>query len=125
MPVDERLQIRRERAKPITETLHRWLIAQRQRVPQGSGTARAIDYILKRWETLTRSFTMAMHRSTTTGWRIRSPLGERAVELPLTYGLSTSSLLTEVEFSIDATPRLNVARYGNSLRFLENLCTGS
>ena len=42
------------RAKPITETLHRWLIAQRQRVPEGSGTALAIDYSLKRWEALTR-----------------------------------------------------------------------
>ena len=39
---------------PITETLHRWLIAQRQRVPEGSGTALAIDYSLKRWEALTR-----------------------------------------------------------------------
>ena len=45
---------RRVRAKPITETLHRWLIAQRQRVPEGSGTALAIDYSLKRWEALTR-----------------------------------------------------------------------
>lgn len=54
LPAEERRQIRLERAKPITETLHRWLIAQRQRVPEGSGTARAIDYSLKRWEALTR-----------------------------------------------------------------------
>ncbi|MDQ6211494.1 IS66 family transposase [Achromobacter insolitus] len=54
LPADERRQIRLERAKRITETLHRWLIAQRQRVPEGSGTARAIDYSLKRWEALTR-----------------------------------------------------------------------
>lgn len=54
LPAQERRQIRQERAKLITETLHRWLIAQRQRVPQGSGTARAIDYSLKRWEALTR-----------------------------------------------------------------------
>ncbi|SAI67017.1 ISPpu15%2C transposase Orf2 [Bordetella ansorpii] len=54
LPADERRRIRQDRAKPITETLHRWLIAQRQRVPDGSGTARAIDYSLKRWEALTR-----------------------------------------------------------------------
>ena len=54
LPADERGRIRQERARPITETLHRWLIAQRQRVPDGSGTARAIDYSLKRWEALTR-----------------------------------------------------------------------
>ncbi|VFR43740.1 Mobile element protein [plant metagenome] len=50
VPADERRQIRRERAKPLTETLHRWLIEQRPRVPAGSGTACAIDYSLKRWE---------------------------------------------------------------------------
>jgi len=54
LPADERRRIRQDRARPIAETLHRWLIAQRQRVPDGSGTARAIDYSLKRWEALTR-----------------------------------------------------------------------
>ncbi|OVZ63740.1 IS66 family transposase [Pigmentiphaga sp. NML030171] len=54
LPVDERRRMRQERARPIAETLHRWLIAQRQRVPDGSGTARAIEYSLKRWEALTR-----------------------------------------------------------------------
>lgn len=33
---------------------HRWLFAQRQRVPNGSATMRAIDYSLKRWDGLTR-----------------------------------------------------------------------
>lgn len=54
LAADERRRIRQERAKPITETLHRWLNAQRQRVPDGSGTVRAIDYSLKCWEALTR-----------------------------------------------------------------------
>ncbi|MDH2240272.1 IS66 family transposase [Pigmentiphaga sp. GD03639] len=54
LPADERQRMREERARPIAETLHRWLIAQRQRVPDGSGTARAIDYSLKRWEALAR-----------------------------------------------------------------------
>jgi transposase len=51
---DERRQIRQEHAKPIAQSLHQWLIAQRQRLPDGSGTARAVDYSLKRWEALTR-----------------------------------------------------------------------
>lgn len=50
----ERVGIRQARAKPMAETLHRWLVAQRLRVPDGSGTARAIDYSLKRWQALTR-----------------------------------------------------------------------
>ncbi|MFV0283420.1 MAG: IS66 family transposase [Castellaniella sp.] len=54
LSTDDRRQIRQECARPMADTLHRWLIAQRQRVPDGSGTARAIDYSLKRWEALTR-----------------------------------------------------------------------
>lgn len=45
---------RQERSKPIADQLHHWLIGKRQQVPDGSGTARAIDYSLKRWEALTR-----------------------------------------------------------------------
>ena len=32
---------------------HRWLVAQRQLVPPGSATIKAIDYSLKRWGELT------------------------------------------------------------------------
>ena len=45
---------RQERSKPITDQLHHWLIAKRQQVPDGSGTAKAINYSVKRWEALTR-----------------------------------------------------------------------
>ena len=38
----------------MVNTLHEWLIAQRQLVPNGSATAKAIDYSLKRWQALTR-----------------------------------------------------------------------
>lgn len=36
--------------------LHKWLLAQRQLVPDGSATAtaKAIDYSLRRWKALTR-----------------------------------------------------------------------
>jgi transposase len=44
---------RQEAARPIADALHAWLTAQRQKVPNGSATAKAIDYSLKRWAALT------------------------------------------------------------------------
>ena len=38
----------------MADALQQWLAGQRQRVPDGSATARAIDYSLKRWQALTR-----------------------------------------------------------------------
>jgi transposase len=54
LDVDERCRIRQLKAKLIADDLHAWLLAQRQRVPEGSATAKAIDYSLNRWEALTR-----------------------------------------------------------------------
>jgi transposase len=51
---ETRLRLRRERAAPIATNLHAWLTAQRQRVPEGSATAKAMDYSLNRWAALTR-----------------------------------------------------------------------
>ena len=34
--------------------MHLWLTEQRTKVPEGSATARAIDYSLGRWRALTR-----------------------------------------------------------------------
>ena len=34
--------------------LHEWMLAQRELVPEGSATAKALDYSLKRWVALTR-----------------------------------------------------------------------
>ena len=42
------------RSKPIADALHAWMLAQRERVPDGSATAKALDYSLKRWVALTR-----------------------------------------------------------------------
>ena len=40
-------------SQPVFDLLHDWLIANRQKVPDGSATAKAIDYSLKRWAQLT------------------------------------------------------------------------
>jgi len=50
----QRRQIRKERAKPIADALREWMIAHRIKVPDGSATAKALDYSLNRWEALAR-----------------------------------------------------------------------
>jgi transposase len=51
---DHRRRIRQEKSDKVAKALHQWLQQQRQIVPNGSATAKAIDYSLKRWEALTR-----------------------------------------------------------------------
>jgi transposase len=51
---EERQRLRQRKSRRVAAALHRWLLAQRQRVPEGSATAKAIDYSLKRWQALTR-----------------------------------------------------------------------
>ena len=51
---DVRRQIRQLKARPVADALGKWLALQRQKVPDGSATAKAIDYSLNRWAALTR-----------------------------------------------------------------------
>ena len=51
---DQRRRIRQLKAKPIAETLEKWLVLHRQKVPDGTAIAKAIDYSLKRWTALAR-----------------------------------------------------------------------
>ena len=54
LDANERRQIRQQHARAAADALHAWLLAQRQRVPDGSATAKAIEYSLGRWKALTR-----------------------------------------------------------------------
>jgi len=54
LDADERRRIRQLKARPVADDMQAWLIAQRQKVPPGSATAKAIDYSLNRWAALTR-----------------------------------------------------------------------
>jgi len=54
MSDEDRWRIRQEMAVPIIKKLHDWMLAQRDLVPNGSATAKALDYSLKRWVALTR-----------------------------------------------------------------------
>ena len=51
---DERLTIRQARSKPLAIKLHEWMLLQRQQITDGTATAKALDYSLKRWTALTR-----------------------------------------------------------------------
>ena len=50
---EERERVRQRKARRVAAALHRWLLAQRRLVPEGSATAKAIDYSLRRWTALT------------------------------------------------------------------------
>ena len=54
LPAEERLRERRTRAAPVAQALHRWLLEFRPKGPDGSATAKAMDYSLHRWAALTR-----------------------------------------------------------------------
>ncbi len=54
LPSEERRRIRQRKSRRVLAVFHRWLLAQRQLVPTGSATMKAIDYSLKRWTQLTR-----------------------------------------------------------------------
>ena len=51
---DARRRIRQEKATPVMEKLHAWMIAQRDLVPEGAAISKALDYCLKRWAALSR-----------------------------------------------------------------------
>ena len=47
-------RVRQQRAKPLLQALHAWMIAQRANVTDNTATAKAIDYALKRWASMIR-----------------------------------------------------------------------
>ena len=54
LSADERLRIRQTQSKPLLDALHQWMVLQRQRITDGTATAKALDYSLKRWVALSR-----------------------------------------------------------------------
>lgn len=54
LSIEERTALRGREAAPLLEALHAWLKATRVTVANGGGTAKAIDYSLKRWPALAR-----------------------------------------------------------------------
>lgn len=54
MTGEARMQWRQEHAAPQLQSMHDWLLRTRVNVANGGGTAKAIDYSLKRWAALSR-----------------------------------------------------------------------
>ena len=54
MDIAARTQLRQDEAHPLLQSMHDWLLRIRVNVANGGGTAKAIDYSLKRWEALSR-----------------------------------------------------------------------
>jgi transposase len=53
-PSPERLAIRRQRVAPLAGDLQQWIRAERARLSRHADVAKAIDYMLKRWDAFTR-----------------------------------------------------------------------
>ena len=54
MEVAARSQLRQDEAMPLLQSLHDGLLTTRLTVAHGGGTAKAIDYSLRRWAALSR-----------------------------------------------------------------------
>ena len=52
--IEDRQRLRRELALPALEALHQWLVQTRAQTANGGGSAKALDYTLKRWPALIR-----------------------------------------------------------------------
>ncbi len=54
LDAEQRKAIRQQHSKPVLDALHQWMTLQRQKMPDSSATAKALDYSLRRWVALTR-----------------------------------------------------------------------
>jgi len=52
--IDQRLAVRRERVAPLVAELETWMRAQRAKLSRHNDVAKAINYMLNRWNTFTR-----------------------------------------------------------------------
>ncbi len=51
---EQRLAVRSERSRPLVDALNTVMVEQRARLSRGNDIAKAIDYMLKRWDAFTR-----------------------------------------------------------------------
>ncbi len=70
-----RQRLRQEKSKPLLDKFRQWLMGQREQVTNGTKTAKAIDYSLKRWEALVRYVDDGDLPIDKTGLRIKCGLG--------------------------------------------------
>jgi transposase len=51
---DQRKAVRQDRSTPLVASLHTWMREQRAKLSRHNDLAKAMDYILKRWDAFTR-----------------------------------------------------------------------
>ena len=49
LTTDERLRIHQARSRPLADALHQWMELHRRQITDGTATAKALDYSLKRF----------------------------------------------------------------------------
>jgi transposase len=54
LDIDARQLLRAEQSRPVLDALHQWLTQTRANTANGGGSAKAIDYTLKRWAAMIR-----------------------------------------------------------------------
>ena len=54
LPTDQRLTVRRDRIAPLVAELETWMRAARGKLSRHADVAKAMDYMLKRWDAFTR-----------------------------------------------------------------------
>jgi len=54
LPSPERLAVRRQRVAPLVGDLQQWMRSERARLSRHADVAKAMDYMLKRWDAFTR-----------------------------------------------------------------------
>jgi len=54
LSIEARHQLRADKSLPALQSLHDWLLQTRAQTANGGGSAKALDYTLKRWHSLTR-----------------------------------------------------------------------
>lgn len=57
LAADQRLEVRRERSRPLVDALHTVMVEHRATLSRSNDIAKAIDYMLKRWDAFTRFLT--------------------------------------------------------------------
>ena len=57
--ITERLAVRRARVAPLVSDLEIWMRTQRTKLSRHSDVGKAMDYMLKRWDTFTRLLVLA------------------------------------------------------------------
>ena len=68
LPPDKPYAIRHAKAQPIADVLHQRMLIHGQKVPDGSSTAKALDYNFKRWTALTRCYSHNSDQIGQTKW---------------------------------------------------------